>query len=91
LWGWVGAGAIMAGSGAGRIGMNGSLELGFHGVAEAGAAVASASVATMPVAMRWVGVISTCLLWLGDRRVRSVWREPCAQPVQERSKPVEKR
>jgi hypothetical protein len=60
-------------------------------VAKAGAAVASASVATMPVAMRWVVVISTCLLWFVDRRVRSARREPCAGPVQERSKSVEKR
>jgi hypothetical protein len=52
--------------------MAGSLELGSQGVAEAGAAVASASVATMPVAMRWVVDMSTCLLWLVDRGVRSV-------------------
>jgi len=35
-------------------------------VADAGAAVASTSVAMMPVAMRWVLVMSTCLLWFCD-------------------------
>ena len=40
--------------------------MGSQGVADAGVAVASASVAMMPAAMRWVLVMSTCLLWFRD-------------------------
>jgi len=38
--------------------------------------------------MRWALIISTCLLWLVDRRVRSVRRGGCAGRVEKRSRPV---
>jgi hypothetical protein len=43
------------------------------------------------VVMRWVVVISTCLLWLVDRRVRSAREKPSPRLVENRSIPVKNR
>lgn len=43
------------------------------------------------VVMRWVLVMSTCLLWLVDRRVRSVRLGRCAPLVEKRSTSVQNR
>jgi hypothetical protein len=51
-------------------------------------AVARDRMTAVVVVMRWVLVISTCLLWLVDRRVRSVRRGGCAGRVEKRSRPV---
>jgi hypothetical protein len=46
---------------------------------------------TAAVVVRWVMVISTCLLWLVDRRLRSMRRGGCGGLVEKRSRPVENR
>ncbi|MGO9497232.1 MAG: hypothetical protein ACLQA5_11090, partial [Solirubrobacteraceae bacterium] len=51
-------------------------------------AAASDSITAAVVVMRWVLIISTCLLWLVNRRLRSVRRGRCPRPVEEWSRPV---
>lgn len=54
-------------------------------------AAARARMAAAVVVMRGVLVISTCLLWLVDRRVRSVRRGGCVALVDKRSIAVDDR
>jgi hypothetical protein len=59
--------------------------------AGAPAAAASDSMTAAVVVMRWVVVISTCLLCLVDRGVRSVRPGGCSGLVEKWSRPVENR
>ena len=52
------------------------------------AAASDRMTAAAAVVVRWVVVISTCLLWLVDRWVRSVRRGGCGGLVEKRSRPV---
>jgi hypothetical protein len=57
-------------------------------VAVGAPAAASDRMTAAVVVMRWVVVMSTCLLWLVDRRVRSVRQGGCVRLVMKRSRPV---
>jgi hypothetical protein len=57
-------------------------------VAVGAPAAASDRMTAAMVVMRGVLIMSTCLLWLIDRRVRSVRRGGCARLVEKRSRPV---
>ena len=57
-------------------------------VAVGAPAAASDRMTAAVVVMRWVLIISTCLLWFVDRRVRSVRRGGCGGLVEKRSRAV---
>jgi hypothetical protein len=57
-------------------------------VAVGAPAAASDRMTAAAVVVRWVLIISTCLLWFLDRRVRSVWRGGCGGLVEKWSRPV---